>query len=134
MAGKLKKKSLPFQTGVVGDVSFTVGAEATNVVNVAGQVKDENGKAITQRVMLHVWLSDVATGLGLCAVAPSGTVVIGTNGTILASIVAKTCLLIQTDASGRFDLNITEAGAKTLYVGARLPDGTFKVSSVATWT
>lgn len=125
---RLKKKYLRFLTGVVGSVTFTVGTEATNVINVAVQVKDENGKAIAQRVCLDVWLSDAATGAGVVATAPSGTVVIGTNGTLLDVTGAKKLFKVWTDAQGRFDINITEAGVKTEYLAVKLPDGSINVS------
>lgn len=130
---KLARKSLPFQVQVVGDATFTVGAESSNVVNFACQLKDENGKALTQRVNVRAYFADAPTGAAIQATAASSTVAIGTNGAIVAELVTKKAWLITTNATGQFDINATEAGAKTAYLVVVLPDGTLKVSGVGTW-
>lgn len=98
-----------------GAPTFTIGEEANDVINVAVQLKDAAGTAIASKHSVNVWLSDTAGGAE-CAAAPSGTVVIGTDGVIIASHTAKLNHQIVTGADGKFDLNITEAGEKTLYV------------------
>jgi hypothetical protein len=100
---------------IQGTPTFTVGTEETNVCNVAVQLKDVNNVNIAAAHSVNCWLSDAAGGAP-CAVAPDGTVVIGTDGAILASYTAKTHLQIATSAAGKFDLDITESGVKTLYV------------------
>jgi hypothetical protein len=100
---------------IQGTPTFTVGAEAVDVINIAVQLKDSNGVALAAKHVVRAWLSDTA-GAALSGTPPSGTVVIGTNGVIVASLTAKTHLVIITDASGRFDLNITEAGVKSFFL------------------
>lgn len=114
---------------IQGTPAFTVGAEATDVINVSCQLKDANAVAIAAAHVLRVWLSDAAGG-ALCAAAPSGTVVIGTNGVIVDSHVAKTHLVVATSAAGLFDLNITEVGAKTLYVNVEYQGKVFTSGAV----
>lgn len=102
-----------------GTPGFTIGDEAENVINVAVQLKDIAGAEIKGATMCRVWLSDEVGG-ALCETAPSGTVVVGDAGAIIASLTAKTHLLVVTDADGKFDLDITEAGAKELYVNVEV--------------
>lgn len=100
---------------IQGTPAFTVGAEASNVINIAVQLKDAAGVALAAKHRVYAWLSDTA-GAALSGTPPSGTVVIGTNGVLVSSPTAKTELSIITDASGRFDLNITEAGVKSYFL------------------
>jgi len=115
------------------DAAFTIGTESNDVIKVTAQLTDAEGTAVTGVQVVDVLLSDAATGIGLVATATSGTVVIAAKGTLLASPVAKKLLTIQTDANGQFDLNITEAGTKTLYVAVILMDGTIAVSDAVTF-
>lgn len=98
-----------------GAPAFTIGDELANVINVAVQLKDAAGTAIAAKHSVHVWLSDNASGAE-CAVAPDGDVVIDTDGEIVKSYTAKLNHQIVTGSDGKFDLDITESGAKTLYV------------------
>ena len=102
-----------------GAPAFTIGDEAEDVINVAVQLKDIAGAEAKGATLCQVWLSDAAGGAP-CAVAPSGTVVAGDAGVIIASLTAKTHLLVATDADGKFNLDITEAGAKDLYVNVEV--------------
>lgn len=102
-----------------GAPAFTIGDEAEDVINVAVQLKDIAGAEAKGATLCRVWLSDAAGG-ALCETAPSGTVVVGDAGAIIASLTAKTHLLVVTDADGKFDLDITEAGAKELYVNVEV--------------
>jgi hypothetical protein len=98
-----------------GAVDFTIGAEQANVIQISAQLKNIFGANIAFKSAVRVWLSDAAAG-AICAVAPSGTVVAGTSGVIVDSLTAKTHLLVATSATGSFNLDITEADAKTLYL------------------
>lgn len=115
---------------VPGTPSFTVGEEASDVINVAVQLKDAKGANVAAKTVVRAWLSDTS-GAALSASAPSGTVVIGTNGVIIASLTAKTHLIIITNATGQFDLNITEAGAKSYHLNIEVDGKHF--SQVMTW-
>ena len=80
--------------------------------------------------MVQVWISDTA-GAAVSGTAPSGTVVIGTNGTLVSTRVTKVDLLIRSTTGGQFDLNITEVGVKSYYLNVSCQGQYF--SQVATW-
>ncbi len=125
---------VPSMLGSVGhDATYTIGAEAGDVIKVTAQLTDAEGNAVAGVQIVDVLLSDAATGIGLVATAPSGTVAIAAKGTLLASPVEKKHLTIQTDENGQYDLNITEAGVKTLYVATILMDGSMSVSGAVTF-
>ena len=116
---------------LMGTPTFTVGAEAADAINVAVQLKDSQGVNLAYSAVVQVWISATA-GAVVAATPPSSTVVIGTEGTLISSRVAKTDLLIRTNATGAFDLTITEAGAKSYYVNVDVGQGQY-FSQVATW-
>jgi sporulation protein YlmC with PRC-barrel domain len=128
---RVKRKGNPFGETVIGDVSFVVGVDVGNVVNVALQLKDHQGKDLAIRGSVEAYLSDDANGDSIIATAHSGTVVIGTDGVALVREAKKQFRLIS-EADGDIDLNITEAGAKVAYLVVVLPDGTLKVSGAIT--
>lgn len=118
--------------GIGLSVEFTVGTEALDVINVAGQVVDANGDDVAQAYMLQMWLSD-APGGAVAAAAPSGGIAIGTDGTIVSESIADQEFLLATEADGDFDIDITEAGADTWYLNARMPDGSIVSSDAITF-
>lgn len=141
LRGTLATKSDAIETAVdaleanqaVG-CTLTVGAEAANVVNVAGQMVDINGTAVAAVQVVHVFISDASTGIGVAATAPDGGVAIGTDGTILVAEVAGKVVLLQTDADGAFDIDVTESGSDAFYTAVVLPNGKMSVSAVMTFT
>lgn len=130
---KVKAKLNPYYSNTVADAKYTVGAEATNVINVAVQLKNGNYQNPTVRNVLTVFISGASTGADVVGTAPTGGAAIGTNGKVLASPVANKVFIIQTDAQGRFDLNLTDTGTPTFYLVAVLPDGSQVVSSAITF-
>lgn len=127
------KKKNPYNNQAFSSVTWTVGAEATNVIKVTGVLKSPHGRALAAATPLRVWLTQNATTKIVAPVAPSGTVVIAAKGAIIVSPTAKLVHDIVTNASGEFDFNITEAGAATWYMVAQLPDGTLSVSPAITF-
>jgi hypothetical protein len=131
---QIAAKRSPFQSSVFGLASFTIGTEGSNAINVAVRLKSARGQNIAQRVNAKVYLSDVATGVGLTATVPTSTVAIGTNGTILRANVTDKMFDILTDASGRFDLTIPQTAAPvTYYMVVVMPDGSISVSGAITF-
>lgn len=118
-----RAKDSPFVANKFNQVSATIGVEAGNVIAVTIQVRDEVNKALASICAFDVYLSDTATGADIIATAPSGGVAVGAKGKILGSLVANKYLKVVTDNTGQLILNITEAGVKTLYLIARMPDG-----------
>ena len=98
------------------DASFVIGAEGANVINVGIQLKYDKSRVDSVRRACHAYLSDDANGDSIVATAPSGTVVIGTDGVLLDIGAAKKHFFLISESDGDIDINITEAGVKTLYL------------------
>ena len=99
-------------------VSFVIGAEAANIINVGIQLKDgKTGVDCGERRSVLIYLSDDANGDSIVATAPSGAVAIGTDG-VLHDIGggSKKVFMAVSEADGDIDINITEVAAKTLYM------------------
>jgi hypothetical protein len=105
---------------------FTIGTEAADVINVAVELQDGDGTAVSS-------LQGVNVGIGLTATAPSGGWAIGTDGAILGAHDANKSAWVQTEADGTFDLDITEAAGATWYMVVQLPDGKQVVSGAITF-
>jgi hypothetical protein len=112
--------------------TFVIGAESGNVINVAVTLRDADGVAIANRANIYAYFSDDAAGAVPNATAVSGTVAIGTNGTVQV-LEAKKQFRITSTAAGLFDLNITESGVKTIYLVLVLPSGRLRISNAITF-
>jgi len=119
--------------GRVCGCTFTIGAEATNVINVGLQLTDANGDDLDEVVCVQAFLSDASTGIGISGTAPATSVAIGTDGAIIAEHVTKLAWMLQSESDGDIDLDITETGADTWYLVVVLPDGTQVVSDAITF-
>lgn len=104
------------------NITFAIaaGAAASNICNVTLQVVDSNGNNVAGVFDMDVILSDAATGAGLTATTASGTVV-GTTGADLGDLTAKKAKRVQTDATGKYVLQITDTGKTHFYVAAVVP-------------
>jgi hypothetical protein len=120
--------------GAPMDASFVVGAEGSNAINVAIQLKDADGADLAVRGSVRAYLSDDATGDSVIATATSGTVAIGTDGLLIdTGNVAKKCFQLTSESDGDIDITITEAGVKTLYLILVMPNGKLKASGAITF-
>ena len=129
---KRAAKHAPFQSNTVAGASFTIGAEAGNVINVIVQLEDGNGNALAERGCVTMYASDDAAGDSISA-APD-TIAIGTDGVSSQAYAASEALIAVSEADGDIDINITEAGgADTFYLIVVLPDGTLVASSAITF-
>jgi hypothetical protein len=113
--------------------TLTVGTEATNVINVACQLKDNDSNAVAARRCVYVYLSDDANGDGITASAPATSVAVGTNGNIIDTLTAKSSFMITTSATGAFDLDITDTTGSTWYLAVVHGDE-LSVSGAITFT
>lgn len=95
---------------MVSGVTFTIGTEAADVINVALDL------GTAQVSTVFAFLSDDADGIGIAAAAPSGGVAIGTDGKVIVARTAGLALDLQSADTGLLDLDITEAGAKSFYL------------------
>lgn len=115
------------------DASFVIGAEAGNVINVGIQLKYDKSQADTVRRAVHAYLSDDANGDSIVATAPSGAVAIGTDGVLYDIGAAKKHFFLVSESDGDIDINITEAGVKTLYLVLVMPNGRLVPSTAITF-
>ena len=112
----------------VRDIMFTVGREASNVINVAIQIQ-LGGQALTERVRGEFYLSDDANGDTLTATAPSGGLAIGTNGVILSEHTPGKHFTAISEVDGGIDVNIKHRGSRTWRLVAVLSNGRIKPSA-----
>lgn len=128
---KHRNKLAVYESGVVNNASFVIGAETENVINVGIQLKDV-GRDLTQRACIKAYLSDDATGDSVAGTAPT-TVAIGTDGVIMPLIAGKVFMLTS-EADGDIDINITlSSGADTWYLVLVMPDGHLEISNAITF-
>lgn len=114
-------------------VVMTVGAEAADVINVAIQLNDPEGKALSEVTALDFYLADDAAGLTPSASAPAGGIAIGTDGALIETVANLSGTMIS-EADGDIDIDITNATtAPTFYLVVRLPQGGLAISDAITF-
>jgi hypothetical protein len=119
-------------TGIFG-VTFVVGAEGGDIINVGIQFTDADGTDVAELVVATAYLSDDIAGVDISAAAPDTAVIAGTDGIILAVHTTDLVLLIQSEADGHFDLSLDETSTGTWYAVVVLPNGTLAVSAAITF-
>ncbi len=118
----------------LGDVDFTIGAETGgNTRNIGIQLNKADGTTpMAASTRLFGYLSDDADGSSIVASAPSGGIAIGTDGLLIPVVTNKAFHLVS-ESDGDIDVNIVEAGAKTLYLALAYPNGKLAISSAITF-
>lgn len=113
-------------------VTFVVGAEAGNAINIAMTFKDGAGtvQAVPKAGLLY--LSTDAAGLTPATTPPQTSLLAGTNGK-LTKWTANLSGFFVTTAAGLIDVNITDTGTPTFYVVVVLPNGGLAVSGAVTF-
>lgn len=130
----LPAKQAPYKSrNAFNFVSFTIGAEAGDVINVAVACKTPKQGAIAERVAFTCYLSDNADGSTLTATVPTSNLAVGTNGVILGTLTTNKAVQLLTNAAGLVDLNITQTAAKTYYLVVVMPDGSLSISGAITF-
>lgn len=108
--------------GQVADITYAAASAAANVCEVTITAVDSDGTAVAAPVLLDVWLSDAATGVGLTGTTASGTVTAkAASGAVFSTYTAKKDLRVQTLATGVFVLEITDTAKTGFYVAATHP-------------
>jgi len=131
--GNLAAKDNPFKAvNTVNNVSFVIGSESSNSINVAIQLKDARNQDIAVRASVFAYLSDDANGDSVAGTAPDGNVAVGTDG-VLVPVVADKAFQLISEADGDIDLDIGESGVDTWYLVVVLPDGALVVSNAITF-
>lgn len=112
--------------------TFTIGAEAANVINVAIQLQDSEGADIAQRAVVYGFLSTDATGDALKASDAALTTAIGTDGFLL-EVGTDSLFLLGSEADGDIDINFTKTDAGTFYLHLLMPPGNIVSSGAITF-
>jgi hypothetical protein len=131
--GQMSARRSPYKTNHVGKATFTIGAEAANVITVAVQLQSTKFQNLTSRGSVDWYLSDDANGDSIVATAASGGVAAGTDGVVIPLVTGKMGKAIS-EADGDIDIAITHVGAKTCYLVIVLPDGSMNVSNAITFS
>jgi hypothetical protein len=97
-------------------VTMSAATNGSNKSLVTLTVVDNEDKAVAACHVMHLILSDAATGKGLTGTTASGNVQAGSKGTDLQAITAKKHLLVQTDETGVYILDITDSAKVQAYV------------------
>jgi hypothetical protein len=115
------------------DATITVGDESANVRAITIQLKDADGKDINyvEEVDIVVFLNAARTGY--VVTGGSTGIAIGTDGA-LQTIIAKKVFRATSEADGDIDLTWTDTGTEVAFLGVRLPNGRYVMSSALTNT
>lgn len=97
---------------------LSAGAEASNVIRITGQVKDQDGQNVAGVKDIIVTSFPVSGAGTMAAVASQGTVKVG-GGTKQ--------VWIQTTATGSFQLDVTNAAAEDNLIKTELDNGTIEM-------
>jgi hypothetical protein len=117
--------------GGCAGASISVGAEATNVRQIAIQLKDAQGNDLAHRAALQVAVFADANGDAFAATGGSTGIAIGTDGA-LVPVVAKKLFLAISEADGDLDLTWTDTGTEAAYLAVILPNGAIVISAALT--
>ena len=120
--------------GAVAGATIVVGAEAANVRLITIQLTDGAGADITVRQVVTVVVLLDANGDAIVTTGGSTGIAIGTDGAILATVVAKKVFLVVSEADGDIDLSWTDTGTEVAYLGVVLPNGKLVISTALTNT
>lgn len=115
--------------GAVADATIVVGAEANDVRAITIQLKDMNGEDITERQVVFAFVLDDANGDAIVDTGGSTGIAIGTDGAILATLVAKKVFILISEADGDIDLTWTDTGTEAAWLAILLPNGKLVISS-----
>lgn len=135
MAGgiyRITENESPYKGNAIGNVTFSVGAEATNVITVAAQLKGQDLLDLAVRGYVYWYLSSDASG-DVLASAASGGVTNGTDGIVKTSVTGISGFAVS-ESDGDIDFAITDSTARTVYLNVVLPNGLIVTSGAITFT
>ena len=114
---------------LAASLTFSIGAEAANVILVTVQVKNENNDNLATKVGLRFYLSSDAAGITPATVT---TIAAGASGGVTDATTSSGVLI--TTAAGLGIISLTAGtGAVTRYLNVIMPNGEIVTSSVITW-
>ena len=123
-------------TKIAAGATITLDAEGTtaaNTIRASVQLEDADGNDVAEAYVCRFYISDDSGGDGLCATAPDNNIAAGAVGTLLEETTTDKSGLLLTDATGAFDLDISDTGTPTFYLVIVLPNGTLSVSAAITF-
>lgn len=124
--------SNPYHANYVDTGTWTVGAEATNVITVSLQLKDSDGANLATPSVVTIYLSGVAAATAIVGTAPTGGVAVTVGSTLLVEVAGKMLKVVST-AAGLVTITLTDTGTPTFYAAAVMPDGSILVSGAITF-
>lgn len=110
------------------DASIVVGAESTNVRAITIQLLDSEGNDIDYVEQVDINLYLTADRLAPVVTGGSTGIAIGTDGWIFTAT-AKKRFVATSEADGDIDLTWTDTGTEVAFIGLRLPNGRYIMSS-----
>lgn len=110
------------------NATITVGTESSNVRAITIQLLDSDGKDIDYVEEVEIVLFLDAGRLAYVATGGSTGIAIGTDGA-LQTIVAKKVFRATSEADGDIDLTWTDTGTEVAFIGLKLPNGRYVMSS-----
>lgn len=121
----------PFRSNLVGNATFSIGVEGSDIITVSVQLKDQYLADLAVRGKVDWYLSADANG-DTVATAASGGVAAGTDGVVASTITGKAGFAVS-EADGDIDFAITDTGTPTMYLVIVLPSGKLVVSGAITF-
>ena len=114
-------------------ITFVVGAESSDVINVSGQVEDAAGADMATPTALQFYLADDSAGLDPSTSAPAEGIAIGTDGALIENVANLSGVLI-TEADGDFDIDVSNTTTTpTFYLVVVMPNGSLAISVAITF-
>lgn len=132
-AGQLINNGIEISRPCV-NCTITVGAEGALVANrreITIQLLDARGKDIDYVEEVDLVLFLTADRLAYVVTGGSTGIAAGTDGA-LQTIVAKKVFRATSEADGDIDLLYTDTGSEAMYLGVKLPNGRYVMSSALT--
>jgi hypothetical protein len=103
-------------------IQWTIGPSVAHVVNVAVTLLDPDGNPLKTPGSMTVYISSDPLGQVPATLGGVDSVMIGTNGALLAQV-TNVAFDVISNPAGLFDLNITKAAGGTYYLNFIQPDG-----------
>ncbi len=111
-------------------VDISVGAESSDTIQVAVQLKDIQGNNLSGNYLIRAWLSDSQYGAECSAAPNNGTS--WSTGTVLETQTSDKRWLVITDGTGKAVLDVSDTGTPTFYLNVEI-DGKVYASSAITF-
>lgn len=123
------KGLLNILSGAPVSVSFTIGAENTDVRTITAQLKDSAGNVLTERATVELHVCADSAGAGLATTGGSTGIQASTN-TQVTAILAKKVFKVTSSATGLITVTWTDNATEAVYLVIVFPNGKRSVSSI----